>query len=153
MWACNSLVLFLWHHLLATNLPQTFLRFLSGLMETKFTKDSNFLKSLNKETKVMWIYPVCPYLLKYLTSYIHIRLIHYSFYCTYQPRHLTRVSQLYVKWFGTKERSVRANWATRLLVTPLPSKINTKKIENEKVCFQTQNFIWGNLKPHKWIPG
>ena len=85
--------------------------------------------------------------------YMDIRLIHYSFYCTYQPRHLTWVSQLYVKWFGTKERSVRVNWATRLWITPLPSKINAKKIENEKVCFQNQNFIWGDFKPQKWIPG
>ena len=34
-----------------------------------------------------------------------------KFYCTYRPRHLTWVSQLYIKWFGIKdkERSVRAN--------------------------------------------
>ena len=66
---------------------------------------------------------------------VEIRLIHFSFYCTYQPRHLTRVSQLYVKWCGTKERSVRANWATRLWITPLPSKINVKKIKNVKIRF------------------
>ena len=88
-----------------------------------------------------------------LQWWVYSRLIHYSFYCTYRPRHLTWVSQLYVKWFGIKERSVRATWATRLWVTPLPSKINAKKIENEQVCFQTRNFIWGDLKPQKWIPG
>ena len=71
----------------------------------------------------------------------------------YGPRHLIWLSQTYEKWVVIKERPVRANWATRLWVTPLPSKINVKKVENVKVCFQTQNFIWGDFKPQKWIPG
>ena len=40
---------------------------------------------------------------------MYIRLIHYSFYCTYQPRHLTWVSQVCEKWVDIKESSVRAN--------------------------------------------
>ena len=42
------------------------------------------------------------------STYIHIRLIHYSFYCTYQPRHFICVSQVCEKWVDIKERSVRA---------------------------------------------
>ena len=84
---------------------------------------------------------------------MYIRLIWYTTSGRYQPRHLIWVSQTYEKWIDIKERPVRAHWATRLWVTPLPSKINVKKVENVKVCFQTQNFVWGDFKPQKWIPG
>ena len=59
---------------------------------------------------------------------------------------LTWVSQTYEKWVDIKERPVRAHWATRLWVTPLPSKINVKKMEIVKVCFQNQCKKNGNCK-------
>ena len=84
---------------------------------------------------------------------MYSRVIWYTLYRKYGPRHLIWLSQTYEKWVDIKERPVRAHWAKLLWVTPLPCKINVKNFENVKVCFQIQDFIWGDLKPQKWIPG
>ena len=58
-----------------------------------------------------------------------------------------------MKLIATHKQPVEAKYTKRLMVSGPEGKIQSKILKNVKVYFETQNFIWGDFRPQKWIPG